>query len=97
MGAKTHIETQAFEVEDEHGHRSILIRYQPVSVDDNGKETMLPLGVELRLRNGESVIPLSEDEFETAQGKRWRKVSVPPKPSHAGPVLFLFFTMLSSE
>jgi hypothetical protein len=79
MGAKTHIETQAFEVEDEHGHRSILIRSQPVSVDENGNATTLHLGVELRLRNGESVIPLSETEFESAHGKRWRKVGAPAK------------------
>lgn len=75
MGAKTHIETQAFEVEDANGHRTILIRSQPVSVDDDGNATTLHLGVELRLRNGESVFPISETEFETAHGKRWRKVS----------------------
>ena len=74
MSAKTHIETQAFEVEDEDGHRSILIRTAPVSVDEHGNATTLPLGVELRLRNGESVVPLSDDEFETAHGKRWRRV-----------------------
>lgn len=74
MGAKTHIETQAFEVEDEHGRRSIVIRTAPVSVDEHGRATTLPLGVELRLRSGESVVPVSEDEFETAHGKRWRRV-----------------------
>lgn len=75
MAAKTRIETKAFEVEDEHGHRSILIRSQPISVDDHGNETTLHLGVELRLRNGESLFPISDDEFETAHGKRWRKVA----------------------
>jgi len=75
MGAKTHIETQAFEVEDEHGHRSILIRTAPVSVDDQGNATTLHLGVELRLRSGESLVPISDDEFETARGKRWRRVA----------------------
>lgn len=75
MGAKTHIETQAFEVEDEQGRRSIVIRTAPVSVDEHGHATTLPLGVELRLRNGESVVPISDDEFETAHGKRWRRVA----------------------
>jgi len=75
MSAKTHIETRAFEVEDEHGLRSILVHTQPVSVDDHGNATALPLGSEWRLRNGESVIPLSDTEFETAHGKRWRKVA----------------------
>lgn len=74
MSAKTHIETQAFEVEDEHGRRSIVIRTAPVSVDEHGRATTPPLGVELRLRNGESVVPVSEDEFETAHGQRWRRV-----------------------
>lgn len=75
MSAKTRIETQAFEVEDEHGLRSILIHTQPVSVDEHGNATASPLGAEWRLRNGESVIPLSPTEFETARGKRWRRVA----------------------
>ena len=75
MNVKTHIETHAFEVEDEHGLRSILIHTQPVSVDEHGHATALPLGAEWRLRNGESAIPLSDTEFETAHGKRWRKVA----------------------
>ena len=75
MGAKIHIETQAFEVEDDQGYRSILIRTAPVSVDEQGNATTLHLGVELRLRNGESLVPISEDVFETAHGKRWRRVT----------------------
>ena len=75
MGTKTHIETHAFEVEDEHGLRTILIHTQPVSTDEHGNETASPLGAEWRLRNGESVIPLSETEFESARGKRWRKIA----------------------
>ena len=78
MGAKIHIETQAFEVEDEHGYRSILIRTAPVSVDEHGNTTTLHLGVELRLRNGESVVPISDDVFETAHGKRWHRVAKAP-------------------
>lgn len=74
MGASTHVETQAFEVEDEHGFRSILIRTAPVRVDEHGNATTLPLGVEYRLRNGESVIPISDDVFETAHRKRWHRV-----------------------
>lgn len=78
MSAKTHVETQAFEVEDEHGLRSILVHTQPVSVDEHGNASALPLGAEWRLRSGESVIPLSETEFETAHGKRWRKIAKNP-------------------
>ncbi|MBN8885651.1 MAG: hypothetical protein J0I77_08010 [Rudaea sp.] len=74
MSGKIHIETHAFEVEDEHGLRTILIHTQPVSVDDHGNASELPLGAEWRLRNGESVVPLSGVEFETAHRKRWRKV-----------------------
>ena len=74
MNAKTHIETHAFEVEDDHGFHFILIHTQPVSVDEHGKATVLPLGAEWRLRNGESVIPLSETEFETAHGRHLHKL-----------------------
>jgi hypothetical protein len=75
MSTTTKIEVTAFEVEDEAGNRSVIVRTQPVSVDDQGhSQPTAALGFELKLRNGESVTPLSETEFESHQGRRWHKV-----------------------
>ncbi len=79
MSQTTKIEVTAFEVEDEAGNRSVIVRTQPTTVDAKGHaEPTAALGFELKLRNGESVIPLSETEFESHKGRRWRKV-VPAK------------------
>ncbi|MFT3791041.1 MAG: hypothetical protein QM741_08175 [Rudaea sp.] len=75
MNGQIRIETRAFEVEDEHGVRAIVIHTQPVRVDEHGHASELPLGAEWRLRDGESVFPLSEDEFLGAHGKRWRRIA----------------------
>jgi len=74
MNETTHVETQAFEVEDDAGNRSVVIRTKPVSEDEEGKTRTIRLGVDLRLRTGETVMPISETEFETADGTRWHKV-----------------------
>jgi hypothetical protein len=74
MNGKIRIETQAFEVEDEDGLRTILIRTRPVSVDEHGNATPLPMGGEFRLRNGQSVAPISDAEFIGARGKRWHRI-----------------------
>ena len=74
MNETTHVETQAFEVEDDAGNRSVVIRTKPVSEDEEGKTRTVRLGVDLRLRTGETVMPISEMEFETADGTRWHKV-----------------------
>lgn len=74
MNESTHVETDAFEVEDEAGHRSVIVRTRPVSEDKEGKARTVRLGVDLRLRNGDTVMPVSETEFETADGTRWHKV-----------------------
>lgn len=74
VNLSTHIETLAFEVEDDAGHRSVIVRTRPVSEDKAGKTRTVRLGVDLRLRNGETVMPISETEFETAGGTRWHKV-----------------------
>ena len=71
---QTHIETEAFEVEDDAGNRSVVIRTKPVKENEDGKTRTVRLGVDLRLRTGETVMPLSETEFETADGTRWHKV-----------------------
>lgn len=73
MNETTHVETQAFEVEDDAGNRSVVIRTKPVSEDEEGKTRTVRLGVDLRLRTGETVMPISEMEFETADGTRWHK------------------------
>lgn len=75
MNGKTHIETEAFEVEDDDGNRSIVIRTNPKHEDKEGKTKTIRLGMDLRLRTGETVMPISEAEFETADGTRWHKVS----------------------
>ena len=74
MNDQTHIETEAFEVEDDAGNRTVVIRTKPVKENEDGKTRTVRLGVDLRLRTGETVMPLSETEFETADGTRWRKV-----------------------
>lgn len=74
MNDQTHIETEAFEVEDDAGNRSVVIRTKPVKENEDGKTRTVRLGVDLRLRTGETVMPLSETEFETADGTRWHKV-----------------------
>jgi len=68
----TTIETKAFAVVDDEGNESVIVRTTPVRTDAKaGEEAIVQLGVELRLRNGDSVMPLSETEFESANGKRW--------------------------
>lgn len=74
MPEKTYIQTEAFDVEDEHGNRSVVICTRPVVESEDGKTRTVELGVEFRLRNGKSVIPLSDSEFAAARGKRWRKI-----------------------
>jgi hypothetical protein len=69
----TTIETKAFAVVDDEGNESVIVRTTPVRTDAKaGEESIVQLGVEHRLRNGDSVMPLSESEFENAAGKRWR-------------------------
>jgi hypothetical protein len=70
----THVEIQAFEVEDDTGNRNVVVRTEPVSEDKEGNPQTVRLGVDWRLRTGETVMPLSETEFETADGRRWRTV-----------------------
>lgn len=68
----TTIETKAFAVVDDEGNESVIVRTTPVRTDAKaGEEAVVQLGVELRLRNGDSVMPLSKTEFESASGKRW--------------------------
>lgn len=74
MNDQTRIETEAFEVEDEAGNRSVVIQTKPVKESDDGKTRTVRLGVDLRLRTGETVMPLSDTEFETADGTCWHKV-----------------------
>ena len=69
----TRIETKAFAVIDDDGHESVIVRTTPIRTDAKpGEEAVAQLGVELKLRNGESVMAISDTEFEGAHGKRWR-------------------------
>lgn len=76
----TRIETRAFPVVDDEGHQNVVVRTTPMRTDAAGVETALELGLEHRLRDGSSVMPISESEFETGAGKRWRLAdSAPPE------------------
>ncbi|MEP6938859.1 MAG: hypothetical protein ABI846_03780 [Rudaea sp.] len=66
------IQTQAFAVVDDDGNHTVIVRTTPMRADESGVETPVELGIELKLRDGASVMAISETEFETAQGKRWR-------------------------
>lgn len=74
MNEQTHVETQAFAVEDEHGNRSVAVQTKPVKEDEQGTVRAVPLGMDLRLRTGEALMALSDTEFETADGTKWRRV-----------------------
>jgi len=76
----TRIETEAFAVVDDQGRESVIVRTTPVRTDAKpGEEAVVQLGVELKLRNGDSVMAVSDSVFETADGRRWqRKDAAPP-------------------
>ena len=69
----TRIETCAFAVVDDEGHHNVIVRTTPMRSDASGVEIALELGIELKLRDGTSVMAISETEFEAANGKRWRR------------------------
>jgi hypothetical protein len=70
----TRIETQAFAVVDDQGRENVIVRTTPVRIDaKGGEETVVQLGIELKLRNGDSVMAISDTEFETADGRRWHR------------------------
>lgn len=73
MNEQTHVETHAFEVEDEHGNRSVAVQTKPVKEDERGDRRTVPLGMDLRLRTGEALMALSDTEFKTADGTKWRR------------------------
>ena len=68
MNETTHVETQAFEVEDDAGNRSVVIRTKPVSEDEEGETRTVRLGVDLRLRTAETVMPNAEMPRARANG-----------------------------
>jgi hypothetical protein len=69
----TRIETKAFAVVDDHGNENMIVRTTPMrSGAKPGEEVVVELGVELLLRNGDSVMAISDTEFESADGRRWR-------------------------
>lgn len=70
----TRIETRAFAVVDDDGHHNVVVRTTPMRTDAAGVESALELGIEHKLRDGTSVMAISETEFETTAGKRWRRV-----------------------
>ena len=68
----TRMETRAFAVVDDEGNQSVIVRTTPMRTDAAGVESALELGIEHKLRDGTSVMAVSETEFEGANGKRWR-------------------------
>ncbi len=75
----TRIETQAFAVVDDQGNESVIVRTTPVRTDaKGGEETVVQLGIELKLRNGDSVMAISDTEFETTDGRRWHRKDARP-------------------
>ena len=68
----TKFETKAFAVVDDAGRENVIIRTSPIRSDGKGGEEAVELGIELKLRNGSSVMPISETEFESSDGTRWR-------------------------